>query len=101
MINGFGQRLKLARIQKNLSRKQVAEIVGVTANLIGLYETNERLPSLPVFMKLSSCYGISADYLLGCEMPGNECLSIAGLTDQQIRALKLTISCFKKGSQTD
>ena len=49
MIDGLGQRLKIARMQKKLSRKQVAEIIGVTASLIGMYETDERLPSLLVF----------------------------------------------------
>lgn len=99
MIEGFGQRLKIARMQKNLSRKQVAEIIGVTASLIGLYETDERLPSLPVFMKLASCYGVSSDYLLNCESSDKESLNIEGLSEQQIRALKLTISCFKSGKR--
>ena len=97
MIEGLGQRLKIARTQKNLSRKQVAEIVGVTASLIGLYETDERLPSLPVFMKLASCYGVSTDYLLNCEASDKATLNIEGLTEEQIRAIKLTISCFKPG----
>lgn len=99
MIDGLGQRLKIARMQKKLSRKQVAEIVGVTASLIGMYETDERLPSLLVFMKLASCYGISTDYLLNCEPSSKEILKIDGLTEQQVRALKLTISCFRNGNQ--
>jgi len=31
--------------------KQVAELVGVSVSTIGLYESNERLPSLPVLVK--------------------------------------------------
>lgn len=95
MIDGLGQRLKLSRLQNNFTRKQVAEIIGVSTSLIGLYETNERLPSLPLLIKLASCYKVSTDYLLGCEAPEKKFLSTEGLTDQQIKALQLTISCFR------
>lgn len=94
MIKDLGNKLKNARLKSNLSRKQVAELIGVTSSLIGLYETGERLPSLPAIAKLATLYRVSTDYLLDCNI-STDTLSLDGLTDNQIKALKLTADCFR------
>jgi len=95
MIQGLAKRLQIARINKELSRKQTAELVGVSESLIGLYESGNRQPSLSVLMKLASLYRVSTDYLLGCDMAEKKVLSLDGLTDRQIQAVMLTVQCFK------
>lgn len=44
MIENLGSKLKNARLNSRLSRKQIAERVCVTASMTGLCETGERLP---------------------------------------------------------
>ena len=96
MIENLGSKLKNARLNSRLSRKQIAERIGVTASMIGLYETGERLPSLTVIIKLATQYKVSIDYLLGCNTAkSTDTLSLDGLTDNQIKALKLTVDCFR------
>ena len=95
MINDLGIRLKIARINSNLSRKQVAMRLDVSESVIGLYETEVRQPSLPILIKLASLYNVTTDYLLGCETNSNSTLSLTGLTPQQIEALNLTAKCFR------
>ena len=95
MLVNLGNKLKSARMNNNLSRKQVAELVGVTASIIGHYETGERVPSLPVLLKLSAQYKVSIDYLLDNPVSNNT-LSLDGLTSQQILVLKQTADCFRK-----
>ena len=96
MIKDLGNKLKNARLTSKLSRKQIAERIGVTASMIGLYETGERLPSLTVIIKLATQYKVSVDYLLGCNTTkSTDTLSLDGLTDNQIKALKLTVDCFR------
>ena len=95
MIQGLAKRLQIARINKELSRKQTAELIGVSESLIGLYESGSRQPSLTVLVKLASLYRVSADYLLGCEMTERNVLSLEGLSDRQIQAVTLTVQCFK------
>lgn len=95
MINGLEKRLQMARINSNLSRKQVAELLNVSESLIGLYESGNRQPSLASLIKLASTYKVTTDYLLGCEPPDKTSLSLAGLTDKQIQALTMTIQCFR------
>ena len=95
MFGDLGYRLKTLRVNNQLSRKQVADLVGVSVSTVGLYESGERLPSLSVLVKLAAQYKTSVDYLLGVESVGKEMLSLEGLTDKQIKALKLTAECFR------
>lgn len=95
MFINLGYKLKTLRVSNQLSRKQVADLVGVSVSTIGLYESDERLPSLPVLVKLAAQYKTSVDYLLDIDTSGKEMLSLDGLTDKQIKALKLTAECFR------
>ena len=95
MINGLNKRLQMSRINCNLSRKQVAELLDVSESLIGLYENASRQPSLHTLMKLASIYKVTTDYLLGCESLDKDNLSLSGLTDKQKQALILTAKCFR------
>lgn len=95
MIRGLDKRLQIARINSNLSRKQVAELINVSESLIGLYENGSRQPSLSSLVKLASIYKVSTDYLLGCEISDKNQISVSGLTDKQINALNMTIQCFR------
>ena len=95
MISGLPERLKNLRKIKNLSRKQVAERIGVSEALIGFYESGARQPSLYALIKLSSLYNVSTDYLLGCKPPESPSVSLNGLSEEQLRALEMTINCFR------
>ena len=94
MFENLGNRLKTLRVKNQLSRKQVAELVGISVSMIGFFENDERLPSLPILVKLASLYKVSIDYLLGVSIDSKDMLSLEGLTDNQIKAVKLTVECF-------
>mgnify|MGYP003309673600 CR=1 FL=1 len=98
MFENLGYKLKTLRVNNQLSRKQVADLVGVSVSTIGLYESDERLPSLPVLVKLAAQYKTSVDYLLGVDSVGKETLSLEGLSDKQIKALKMTADCFRNNN---
>ena len=95
MIENLGTKLKSARLNSNLSRIQAGELVGVTATMIGHYETGERMPSLTVLVKLARNYKVSIDYLLDNQTASADTLSLDGLTQKQIDVLKQTADCFR------
>ncbi|MBO5342357.1 MAG: helix-turn-helix transcriptional regulator [Lachnospiraceae bacterium] len=94
MILELGKKLKLARINNGLSRKQVAELTGVSVAMIGHYETGERAPSLSILVKLAAQYKVSLDYLLDNNLTSDS-ISLDGLTTKQKQIIKQTIECFR------
>lgn len=60
----FSQRLKQLRKEKHLTQAQVAERIGVTASMVSSYETDIRLPSYEVLVKIATLFGVTVDYML-------------------------------------
>ena len=77
----FSQRLKQLRLDKHLTQAQVAGRVGVTASMISSYETDIRLPSFEVIVRLADLFGVTVDYLLGRET--RRMLDISALSDEE------------------
>lgn len=57
--------MKQLRKDKHLTQAQVAERIGVTASMVSSYETDIRLPSYEVMLRIADIFGVSVDYLLG------------------------------------
>ena len=60
----FSQRLKQLRRDRHLTQAQVAKRIGVTAAMVSSYETDIRLPSYEVMVRLADLFGVTVDYLL-------------------------------------
>lgn len=97
MILELGKKLKIARINNGLSRKQVAELTGVSVAMIGHYETGERAPSLSILVKLAAQYKVSLDYLLDNNLTSDS-ISLDGLTMKQKQVIKQTVEWFRNPS---
>lgn len=95
MITGLAKRLQMSRINCELSRKQVAEIIDVSESTIGLYESGNRQPSLSILMKLAKTYNVTSDYLLDIEINNNDSISLAGLTFEEKQAVQQLIKTLK------
>ena len=89
----FGQRLKSLRKQKNLTQKQLAELIGTQNSIISFYEVGDRIPSPEVIIKLARTLHVSTDYLLGLEK--NESVDISTLSEHDkslVRSLIYSLS---------
>ena len=96
MIYGLPQKLKSLRLKYGLSQKQVAERIGVSPSIISSYETGERTPSTEVLLALSHLYRCSTDYLLGrSESALNNSINVDGMSERQVKALRLLIDTIK------
>ncbi|MDE7020519.1 MAG: helix-turn-helix domain-containing protein [Lachnospiraceae bacterium] len=97
MINGLGQRLQEQRILRNLSQKQVASSIGVSASVISNYESGERTPSIEILIALSHLYHCSTDYLLGIGRADVvKLLDVSMLNDKQYRLLQAFLSSLRE-----
>lgn len=61
----FGTALKRLRLEKNLTQSDLAEAAGLSTNHLSYLECGERLPSLPMLLRLSQVLRTSVGALLG------------------------------------
>lgn len=60
----IGQKIREEREKLGLSRKEFAEIIGLSDYYVGQLERGERRMSLPVLVKISNCLHTSLDCLI-------------------------------------
>jgi Zn-dependent peptidase ImmA (M78 family)/transcriptional regulator with XRE-family HTH domain len=59
----FAQKLRQARERNRLTQEQVAQVLGVSQELVSLWETGKRVPSAFHLSRLVSLYGIDSESL--------------------------------------
>ena len=61
----LSERIKQLRVDKNLTQKQVAEILEIKEVSFQRFEYEIRRPGLDTLIKLADYFGVSLDYLVG------------------------------------
>lgn len=93
MIN-FGNKLKILRLQDNMTQEQLAQKLNLTKSVISAYETGLRLPSYDVLIRIAKIFNVSTDYLLGLEHKQE--VDLSGLSQEEINALLNLIKAMKQ-----
>lgn len=57
--------LKIERIKRKMTQKQLAEILSVTERHISRYESGNFYPTVEKLIKLADIFNVTTDYLLG------------------------------------
>ncbi len=89
----FGLTLKQARINKNLTQRQLANRVELSEATISKYENNIVYPPFDKLRSLSSVLRISLDELCGTQM--RETVSVYNLTEEQKNIVNELINTFR------
>ena len=63
--DGLGIRLTLARRARELTQVQAAIAIGVGANAVGRWESEDRQPKVEDLKKLATLYGTTVAWLVG------------------------------------
>jgi transcriptional regulator with XRE-family HTH domain len=63
----MGRVIAKLRNDNHLSQKQLARELNVSTSLIGMWESNRRMPSLETFISIIDYFSISADVLMDSE----------------------------------
>lgn len=93
----FGHRLKELRKQRNLTQKQLADLIGTKNSIISFYEVGDRFPSPEIIIKLAAVLHTTTDYLLGVEKGRN--IDISGLDDEDEKAVRCIVEQLRKKNQ--
>lgn len=68
-IKAIGERICVAREERSISQRRLAEAVGCTASYISAIERGEKAPTLETFVAIASALSIPADVLLQDVLP--------------------------------
>ena len=77
----LGVRLKQVRLQKGLTKSELAKEIGVHYSQIGRYEEKGALPSADVLAKIANVLEVSSDYLMNGT---SDDLADSTLTDKEL-----------------
>ena len=64
---GFYNRLKMLRVERNLSRNELAGLISVHPQTIGYIERQQFNPSIDLALKLSKALGVGLDAIFSAE----------------------------------
>ncbi len=59
------EKLAYLRKKKNISQKQLADLLNVAPSTISMYENGKRTPNDEALKKIAGFFNVSIDYLLG------------------------------------
>ena len=51
--------LKAARVNKNLTQKEAAKLIGISEPSLSNYESGKTFPSVPVIKRIEEVYGVT------------------------------------------
>ncbi len=60
-----GKRLRLLRVEKDLTQEELGKILGVGKTTISQYENETRKPDAEMLRRIARFFNVSVDYLLG------------------------------------
>lgn len=89
----LAENIKRLRTEKHLTQTQLAERLGVKVSIISGYETQNRLPSISMLIKLASEFNVTIEYLLGINK--NKTIDVSDLTPEQFLVVNSVIEQFK------
>lgn len=84
-MNSTGERIKVLRQSANLTQKQMAKKLGVSASTVGMYEHDRRKPDNKMLVKIGKLFAVTVDYLLGLDEQTNEATEIIAKMSCRIR----------------
>ena len=90
----FGDKVKKLRTDRGLNQTVLAERLGVRKSIISAYESQMRMPSLDMLVKIALEFSVSVDWLFGLER--TKSIDVAGVTDEQVALLAGLVEEFKK-----
>lgn len=64
-MKDFSEILKELRLEKNVSQKVVAELLGISDRNIRFYESGAHRPDFDGLLLLADYFNVSIDYLVG------------------------------------
>ncbi len=94
----FGDKVKKLRVDRGLTQTAFAQRLGMRKSIISAYESQMRMPSLEMLIKIALEFSVSVDWLLGVERAKS--MDVTELTDEQVILLAGLVEEFRGLNKT-
>ena len=64
-IKTLSERLKMLRMEKQMTQNELAQATGLSQSAIGYWENGQRIPNALAVIALAKFFHVSIDYLIG------------------------------------
>ena len=64
-MENFKERLRLLRKERNMTQKELGELLGVSERNVRFYESGRHYPDFKGLLTLGEYFNVSLDYLVG------------------------------------
>lgn len=61
----FSRRLKELKKDRGMTLVEIADMLGISRQSVVYYVMGNRLPSIPILIRIAKLFGTSVDYILG------------------------------------
>ncbi len=91
---GFGERLKKARKDNNLTQEQLAERLSIGRASLSNYESDARFPPIETLLRITSELHVTIEYLLDLPTGGNT-VDVSDLEPNEVAMIRMMVYMFR------
>ena len=96
----LAEKIMSLRRKKEWSQEKLAEQLGVSRQSVSKWESSASIPDIEKIIRMSELFGVSTDYLLGCE--SKRTVDVSGLTPKEIQTItELVASMTEKNKKLE
>lgn len=77
----IGDEIKLLRISRNITQKELAKGINVAASTVSMYEQNRRTPDIETIKHIASFFDVHVEVLLNAAVPEQEIVATSQQDD--------------------
>lgn len=79
----FGDKLRLHRLMKKMSRAELARRFNIAETTLAGYERDEREPKMKLIVEFAEFFGVTTDYLMGSVVVSEDTKQVLAMIDMK------------------
>lgn len=83
----LGSKIKQLRKQAGMTQSELAGRLGISPSAVGMYEQDRREPDSRILSKLCGIFGVSGDFFIRSDKPGESSVEVSEVFDEFTRRL--------------